>query len=609
MKTRVLMLEDNPHDAELIEHQLRKTLLDVTVTRVESEAAFRRELVASPLDLILADYNLPGFDGMIAFRIARDLAPEIPFMFVSGSIGEERAIEALREGAADYILKDRPARLAAAVTRALAERHERQVRERMQQSLRLSEQRFYLSSQATRDVIRDHDLQTDRVWMNQALETEWGYAVEDVDSNWWIDRIHPDDRSRVAESYFDAIARGPDRWICEYRFRRADGSYGHIFDRGVVVRRSDGTAVRVISAMQDITERTRAMEALAEAQRIACLGAWSYTPQTKRVEWSDQTYSIYGIDPATTPTYELFLELVHPDDRDRIRYLTNDLPRLRAPEFECRIVRPDGSIRTIYSRLGRVEQESGEITRIVGTVQDITERRTLERRLEQVERVSSLGRVAATIAHEFNNLLMGIQPFAEVIRRRASDERLTNAADHILQSVARGRSITQDILRSTRSVAPAVSTFDIGAWLQKLANEITNLVGNQISVELRLPPEPLWARADPIQLQQVVLNLAINARDAMPSGGTLTLAAEPAANHSARVVVADTGVGIASDALPHIFEPLFTTKRTGTGLGLAVVQQIVTSNGGSVSVDSALGKGSCFRLEIPVATADDDAAR
>ncbi|HYU26545.1 MAG TPA: response regulator, partial [Thermoanaerobaculia bacterium] len=140
---RVLHLEDNPVDADLIEKTLRRSRLDATITRVVSENAFRRELVSGP-DVILADQNLPSFDGMAALRIARDLAPDVPFIFVSGTIDEEAAAAALRDGATDYILKDRPARLPTAVERALAEREARRTRERVQESLRASEQRFYL---------------------------------------------------------------------------------------------------------------------------------------------------------------------------------------------------------------------------------------------------------------------------------------------------------------------------------------------------------------------------------------------------------------------------------------------------------------------------------
>ena len=149
---RVLHLEDNPVDADLIEKTLRRSRLDATITRVVSENAFRRELVSGP-DVILADQNLPSFDGMAALRIARDLAPDVPFIFVSGTIDEEAAAAALRDGATDYILKDRPARLPTAVERALAEREARRTRERVQESLRASEQRFYLAAEATRDVI------------------------------------------------------------------------------------------------------------------------------------------------------------------------------------------------------------------------------------------------------------------------------------------------------------------------------------------------------------------------------------------------------------------------------------------------------------------------
>jgi PAS domain S-box-containing protein len=242
----------------------------------------------------------------------------------------------------------------------------------------------------------------------------------------------------------------------------------------------------------------------------------------------------------------------------------------------------------------------------VVTFADISERRLLEQRLEQIGRIDSLGRMAATIAHEFNNVLMGIQPFAEVIRRKAAgDESLQKAAGHIMNSVARGKGITHDILRIARPAEPQVRSVELTPWLEQIVAEIRALVGARVNVDLDVPPwDPLFVQFDPAQMQQVLTNLAVNARDAMGGNGTLRVIAERSGSQ-VRMIVADTGCGIDGKTLPYIFEPLFTTKHSGTGLGLAVAQQIVVRNGGIIAVESAVGEGTRFTIEFPEAQAPE----
>jgi two-component system cell cycle sensor histidine kinase/response regulator CckA len=233
---------------------------------------------------------------------------------------------------------------------------------------------------------------------------------------------------------------------------------------------------------------------------------------------------------------------------------------------------------------------------------DVTEHRQLERRVEQANHIDSLGRMAATIAHEFNNVLMGIQPFAEVIRRKTEkDEALQKAAGHILNSVARGKTITQDILRISKAAEPQSRSIELIPWLEQLVAEIRVLTGVRVNVELDVPAwDKLFVRCDPSQMQQVLTNLALNARDAMNGDGTLRIVAERA-GILVRMIVADSGCGIAPETLPYIFEPLFTTKHSGTGLGLAVAQQIVVRNGGTIAVESTVGLGTRFTIDLMAA--------
>ncbi|HEX7706233.1 MAG TPA: ATP-binding protein, partial [Thermoanaerobaculia bacterium] len=252
-----------------------------------------------------------------------------------------------------------------------------------------------------------------------------------------------------------------------------------------------------------------------------------------------------------------------------------------------------------------------EVVGAVITFTDLSERRKLEARLEQANRLSGLGRLAATVAHEFNNVLMGIAPFVDVIRRKPSPEKMDVALRHIGDSVKRGRRITQDILRFTQPAEPVFATVELGRWLDSLGSETKSLVSPACQLEIKA--EPLMIRADQAQLHQVFLNLILNARDAMGEGGSISISAnrEPpstsftygAISHPERfahIAITDTGCGMSPETVQYAFEPLFTTKKSGTGLGLPVAQQIVQRHGGQIFIESTLGVGTTFHLFLPL---------
>jgi PAS domain S-box-containing protein len=235
-----------------------------------------------------------------------------------------------------------------------------------------------------------------------------------------------------------------------------------------------------------------------------------------------------------------------------------------------------------------------------------------ERQLEQAQRVTGLGRVAATIAHEFNNVLMGIQPFAEIIHRRAGDdERVLKAAEQISNSVRRGKRVTEEILRFSRPSEPKLEVIDMAKWVATIEPELRGVVASNVRLTVLTPKEPLFARCDAAQLQQVVANLVVNARDAMPSGGTVTLTLDALSlednvpnalsgqQRFVQLTVRDTGSGIPAEMFERIFDPFVTTKRSGTGLGLAVARQVVVQHGGKIFAENAAGGGTAFHILLP----------
>jgi signal transduction histidine kinase len=224
-----------------------------------------------------------------------------------------------------------------------------------------------------------------------------------------------------------------------------------------------------------------------------------------------------------------------------------------------------------------------------------------QEQLAKANRVASLGRLAATIAHEFNNVLMGISPFVELLRRGdLAPERRVSALDHMTKAIQRGRRITEEILRFTNQPEPVFESVDLRQWSEAIVQELRALIGQQYTFRVEAPDRTLRARADAGQLHQIVSNLVFNARDAMPEGGRITLSIR-SDDAFAHLIVADEGSGMAEETKLHIFEPLFTTKRHGTGLGLAITHQIVQRHGGTIFVESELGKGTSFHILLPLA--------
>jgi len=352
---------------------------------------------------------------------------------------------------------------------------------------------------------------------------------------------------------------------------------------------------------------------LSAAQQIAHVGSFEWDLRSKLITWSDELYRIFGLEPQEYDgTFESFIAKVHPEDRayveDRINRSFTEVDEDR---MQYRIVQPDGSIRIVESRRELVYDNDGQLLRLVGTIQDATEQRMLESQLEQANRLSSLGRLAATVAHEFNNVLMGIQPSAELIGKKSElNEDARRALDRILQSTLRGKRITQEILRFTQPAEPVVQTVDVNQWFDAIRPEWAAMAGSAIELKIGLPNERPFVKADPVQLNQIFTNLVVNARDAMPDGGTLTVSAEPcrsgstfsfgvvpSADRFIHFSISDTGTGIDPPVMKHIFEPLFTTKKSGgTGLGLAVTHQVIRHHGGHIFVDSRHGQGTTFHV-------------
>lgn len=327
---------------------------------------------------------------------------------------------------------------------------------------------------------------------------------------------------------------------------------------------------------------------------------------------------IWGVPPETLlQDPNAWLQYVHPDDQERVRQTTLSPPSQDPYDVEFRIVRPDGQLRWVRSRVYRVDTPAGEPERIIGVTRDITRERQLEEQLRQSQKMEAIGRLAGGVAHDFNNILTAILMQTELL---ADAEDLSVPVREGLQQIhaaaERAANLTRQLLLFSRREVLQPRQIDLNEIVGGMAKMLQRIIGEDIRLQLVLHPRPLPLYADPGMLDQVLMNLAVNARDAMPRGGELVLetsgvvvdesqaALRPGivAGPYARLCVRDTGCGIPPEVLPHIFEPFFTTKDPGkgTGLGLATVYGIVEQHRGWIEVRSRPGQGATFEIYLPL---------
>lgn len=312
-------------------------------------------------------------------------------------------------------------------------------------------------------------------------------------------------------------------------------------------------------------------------------------------------------------------ELIHPDDRPAI---VADFSRLVEEPggvitATARVIRADGVIR-IMEGTGTNLLHVPNIEGIVLNVRDVTEKKFLEIEVERTRRVETLGRVASTMTHEFNNILMGMQPWVDVLEKKhAGDESIEKICSQLRRSLRKGAHLTNEIRRFTHSVEPHRAPIEGCHWLRSTIDGLQSLLPTNVEVVLDLPDHEVELQADPELLDHVLSNLVLNAKDAMPDGGRIELVLHhciecgceyPSISNVQRYVhirITDEGRGIPKDVQAKMFDPLFTTKRSGTGLGLTIVQQIISAHRGHIFVESEPGHGTSFHLFIP--SADPDA--
>ena len=400
-----------------------------------------------------------------------------------------------------------------------------------------------------------------------------------------------------------------------------DGSVRHILLGAQIVDLDSGT--HVITTFVDITERKRAEESMRESEaRFRELAEtirdvfWITDVENERLLYVSPAYeSVYGRPCASLHADpRSWLDAVHPEDRDRIRSVAA-ARRSHGFDHEYRLLRSDGDVRWIRDRAFPVRGADGAIERIVGLASDVTDRKAAEMQMHQAQKMESIGRLAAGIAHDFNNILTVINGVAELAGSELGDGPLRDDIAAIRQAAMRATGLTRQLLAFSRQQVLKPEVLRLNAVVEEVEGLLCRVLGEDIRVEVRLDPDVRSVLADPGQIHQVILNLAINSRDAMPQGGVLSIETRSvivseagARRHPGLspgrysvLVLTDTGAGMDAATRQRLFEPFFTTKAPGkgTGLGLATVHGIVKQSGGEIEVESEAGSGTTFTIYLP----------
>ncbi len=467
---------------------------------------------------------------------------------------------------------------------------------RIRRELVEREEIFHLISENAADMIAVVDMQGKRLFNSLSYQKVLGYSPEELQASSAFDQIHPDDRERVKRAAEESRNTGLGKTL-EYRLRHKNGSWLVLESTSSVISNPKGEPEKLVIVNRDVTERKRAEEALRRSEADF------------RSVVEDAPYGIYRASVTGR------LLQVNPALRKMLGYeQEQDLLR---KELASDVFLHKGE----YQRLGcsgrRINDERGDPAYFEVFAEDVTEKRVLEKQLRMAQKMEAIGRLSGGIAHDFNNLLGVIIGYSRVLKKSLGPENeLREHADEIEKAGQRAAAMTKQLLAFSRQQVLTPEVLNLNTLVTDLEKMLPRLLGEDIEVSLTLDSELGSVKADQSQIEQVVMNLAVNARDAMPEGGKLKVQTANArldqaytrthpgsrAGNYVLLTVTDSGTGMDTAILAHIFEPFFTTKERGkgTGLGLATVYGIVKQSNGYIWVDSAPGKGASFQIYLPL---------
>jgi two-component system cell cycle sensor histidine kinase/response regulator CckA len=493
---------------------------------------------------------------------------------------------------------------------------------RIRRQLLEREELFRLISENAADMIAVVDMEGRRIYNSLSYQRVLGYSPEELKSSTALEQVHPDDRARLKAAGEEARRTGIGRSL-EYRIRHKDGTWLVLESTSSVIANAAGESEKLVIVNRDITERKQASEALR-------LSEASFRSVIENAPYGIYRASMEGRLLRVNPALQKMLGYEWPDELLRINPATDlcrdplEHQRLielfashkRFQDVEVEWKRKDGTFIKARCSGWPVIGEGVEAVCFEIFAEDVTEKRLLERQLQVAQKIEAVGRLSGGIAHDFNNLLGVIIGYSQVlIKKLGVGNPLFEHAEEIEKAGQRAASLTKQLLAFSRQQVLAPAVLNLNAVITDMGKMLHRLIGEDIDLAMKLSADIGRVKADQGQIEQVIMNLVINARDALPQGGKLivetvneTLDEAFTRQHPGsrvgryvRISVTDSGTGMTPETLAHLFEPFFTTKERGkgTGLGLATVYGVVKQSGGYIWVESELEKGSCFKVYLP----------
>jgi two-component system, cell cycle sensor histidine kinase and response regulator CckA len=614
-KLRVLIVEHDRRDADRSVRELRKAGFraeaDIVATR--EELVTRLANKEKEYAVILADYRMPDWTGLDALAVVQQMNLDIPFVLVAGALREDLAVECISRGVTDYVSKDQLGRLPMAIARALEEKALRNARAFIVAAQQASESNFRFLFASNPLPMWVFDEQTLRfLQVNDAAVAHYGYTRLEFLA------------MRVTEIRAENEIPGPETLPIEDFFsgaRRHRLKDGRTIDVEVHSHRIEliGRKAFLVVA-QDITERQTAAEELrvSEARfrdfiENASYGIFHSTLEGKLLYANPTMIRMLGYSSFEDLSAKNLVDSLYKDPKDRVRLLEQFLRDGRVSGAELEWKRKDGSLVRVRVS-GRSAGGDAARNGVEVIVEDVTEWRALEQRVQQIQKFEAIGRLAGGIAHDFNNVIGAVQGWAE-LGQESADGPLVAYFEKIRAQCARATGLTRQLLAFARSQILEPRNMSLNQAVTEILSLLEKVMRKNIELEIDFDPALSIVRADATQIAQVLMNLFLNARDAMPHGGRLRIETRNVSfsdedcrldpslvpGRFAELVVSDTGTGMDAATRERIFEPFFTTKERGkgTGLGLATVYGIVKQHGGTLQVHSEPGHGSTFRVFLP----------
>jgi two-component system, cell cycle sensor histidine kinase and response regulator CckA len=490
-------------------------------------------------------------------------------------------------------------------------------RKRDEASLREREQGYRSVILASGRAVRHWELATDRLTWDHGTAPPLDYGWPEVGEtpDWWYGRIHPDDRERVVQSMDAAIASNEITWSAEYRFRRADGTYAMVQDRASIVRDAAGRPGRVVAAIADISDTGRAGRQLEQILNALPFAVWVLDQQGSVVQSNSSSQAVWGETPESLQQLvgrsAWWVSTGQPVDYGTwgpsraLRWGESSL------DEEILIDTPTGERKSLRLSSIPLTSRAGEVLGAIVLASDVSAQKAREaaelqrgEQLQQDQRLEAVGRLAGGIAHDFNNLLTGILSYSDLILQelRPGDP-IRSDVEQIRDAGHRAAGLTRQLLAFSRRQLLHPRVLSLNAMVTELEPMLQRLLGTDVALVTELSPALGNVLVDPTQVEQALVNLILNARDALPAGGQVrivTANAELEGEPFVSLSVSDTGIGIDQATQARIFEPFFTTKQGGgRGLGLSTVYGIVEQGGGRITVESAPAQGSTFTMYFP----------